>query len=61
MQGELKKDVTRGSSESVVRKGTKVTILSWMKQVDDGHCLVKVGKYGRPFDTLQENVTLIVG
>jgi hypothetical protein len=56
MTGTLNKDVTRGSNTTVVKKGTKITIVSWAKNVDDGHCLVRVGKYGRPFDTLQVNI-----
>jgi len=48
---------TRGSSSATVKAGTRVTVVLWAKLKDDGHCLVRVGSYGRAFDTLQSNVT----
>lgn len=54
--GILKVAVTRGIGGKVVPAGTRVVIVCWAKVVDDGHCLVKVGEYGRPFDTLQKYV-----
>jgi len=47
----------RGSSGKFVPAGTRVTVISWAKIKDDGHCLVRVGSYGKAFDTLQANVT----
>lgn len=58
MLGTLNKDVFRGGSTIKVKKGKRVTVVCWKKIEDDGHCLVRVGKSGRPFDTLQVNVDL---